>query len=127
MPVRIQSFAMANPGDFSDFERQLRGLDRRRVRRLAVVGKTEGNADTNDYSRELAMLGARLAIERVGGEGLIRRATLLFSTGCEGAYTPFGYLLVSLEGDGRAGGARGPGRLSMGVATTRRLEAREVG
>ncbi|MBI4184972.1 MAG: ring-opening amidohydrolase [Proteobacteria bacterium] len=129
MAVSVLAYATANPGDTSDFERKLSRFDPRRIRRLAILGKTEGNADSNDFSRELALLATTRAIERIGGPALLARTTSLFSTGCEGAYTPFGYLFVDAE-EARARRRR-PGRpgsgLALGVGRSRSLKAREVG
>jgi cyanuric acid amidohydrolase len=125
MSVRVIPYDTAHPGDVSELARELERLDPQRVRRLALLVKTEGNSDVNDYSREYAMQSAALAIERRGGPRLLERSTFLFSTGCEGAMTPFGYLFVDVDEP-----AAKPSRaraLAMGCARSRALAPEEIG
>ena len=96
MTVHVIAYETAHPGDVSDFSRKLRQFDPAHIRRLALLVKTEGNSDVNDFSREYALQSATLEIERQGGRSLLNRSTFLFSTGCEGAMTPFGYLFSGL-------------------------------
>src|SRR3569832_1201503 len=98
MSVHVIAYDTANPGDTSSLLQEIVRFDPRRVRRLALLVKTEGNSEVNDFSREYAMLSAENALANWGGQDLIRRTTFLFSTGCEGAMTPFGYLFVDEEG-----------------------------
>jgi cyanuric acid amidohydrolase len=125
MAVEVIAYDTAHPGDVSDLARQLERFDAARTRRLALLVKTEGNSDVNDYSREYAMQSAALAIEKRGGQRLLERSTFLFSTGCEGAMTPFGYLFVDCDQPGAA-----PSRasaLAIGCARSRSLAAEEIG
>lgn len=124
MSVHVAAYDTANPGDTSDLMRKLRGFEPERIRRIALLAKTEGNSDVNDFSREFGMLSAQAALVKWGGGGLIDRATFLFSTGCEGAMTPFGYLFVDYD-DGAA--AQNGKALAIGCARSRSLTAEEVG
>ncbi|HWD21655.1 MAG TPA: ring-opening amidohydrolase [Burkholderiales bacterium] len=125
MTVEVIAYDTAHPGDVADLTRNLERFDPARVRRLALLVKTEGNSDVNDYSREYAMQSAAAAIERRGGQALLGRSTFLFSTGCEGAMTPFGYLFVDFDEPG-AKPSR-PSALAIGCARSRSLEAEEIG
>ncbi|WNI18803.1 ring-opening amidohydrolase [Actinacidiphila sp. ITFR-21] len=107
MPVRITSFDTASPGDTAELSFRLAGYAPHRIRRLALLVKTEGSADVNDFSRELASWRAREAVLAHGGPKLLDRTVFLHSTGAEGAMTPFGYLLVDLLEEGRG---EGPGQ-----------------
>ncbi|MFJ5610597.1 ring-opening amidohydrolase [Streptomyces sp. NPDC093221] len=106
MTVRIDSFDTAGPGDTDGLVAVLSAHDPARIRRLALLVKTEGSAETNDFSRELASWRAREAVLAHGGGDLLERSVFLHSTGSEGAMTPFGYLVVELDD---ADGADGSG------------------
>jgi cyanuric acid amidohydrolase len=117
MTLLFTAYDNDGPGDARALERLLAALPRERVRRLAVLGKTEGTATLNDFSRELAIGAATGAIARTLGAAMAERAALVFSTGCEGVITPFGYLIAELADAAPRDGA-GPARLALGVAAT---------
>jgi cyanuric acid amidohydrolase len=125
MTVEVVAYETAHPGDVRDLARHLERFDPARIRRLALLVKTEGNSDINDYTREYAMQSASLAIESRGGHPLLERSTFLFSTGCEGAMTPFGILFADFDEQG-AKPARARA-LAIGCARSRSLEAEEIG
>ena len=100
-------------GEFDALETLIRARDPAGIRSLVVLGKTEGTATLNDFSREVATTAASAAIEAAGGRTLLARATLLFSTGCEGLASPFGMLLTASDD-----GSRSEGGLAVGVART---------
>lgn len=129
--AHVIAYDTANPGDVSDFSRNLARFEPARIRKLALLVKTEGNSDVNDYSREFALLSLNRAIEEHGGKALVDRSTFLISTGCEGAMTPFGYLFVDLEdaaGSAPASeAARQGSALAFGCARSRSLTPEEIG
>ena len=53
-------------------------------RELVVLGKTEGTATLNDFSREMATAAAAEAVRAAGGQALLDHTTMLFSTVCMG-------------------------------------------
>ena len=124
MTVELIAYDTAHPGDTRELERHLQRFEPARIRRLALPVKTEGNSEINDYSREYAMQSASLALGKHGGERLLERSTFLFSTGCEGAMTPFGYLFVDLDEPGAL--ASRPRALAMGCARSRSLAPEEI-
>ena len=99
MTAHVFAYDTAEPGDTSDLHRILRGFAPGKIRRLSLLVKTEGNSDLNDHSRELGLLAARVMLKEYGGDELLQRSSFLFSTGCEGAMTPFGYLFLEVEDD----------------------------
>lgn len=125
MAVHVLSYDTAHPGDVQELAEALRRFSPQQVRRLALLVKTEGNADSNDYSREYASVSARTAIEAFGGPDLVKRCTFLFSTGCEGILSPFGYLFVDTAEDGPVGGQRRA--LVFAGARSRPIAAAELG
>ena len=126
MTVHALPYDTAQPGDTSEFFRALAKFEPARIRRLAVLAKTEGNAEVNDYSREYGLLSTELAIERHGGRALVERSTFLFSTGCEGAMTPCGTLFVDIEEPGARPSPRGSA-LAIGCARSRSVRPEEIG
>ncbi|MGQ0654762.1 MAG: ring-opening amidohydrolase, partial [Betaproteobacteria bacterium] len=126
MTVHVTLYDTAHPGDTSEFSRALGQFEPGGIRRLAVLAKTEGNAEVNDYSRELGLQSTELAIERHGGRALVERSTFLFSTGCEGAMTPCGWLFVDMEEPGARPTPRGAAR-AIGCARSRSLRPEEIG
>lgn len=124
MRVVVEGYATARPDDLAGLVRILGTLPVDRIRRLALVGKTEGTATINDFSRELALTTAENAVRAAGGDALLKRSTLIFSTGCEGVLSPCVYVLAAID-DGQRSPA-GPPRLSMGGARTRPMAAEEL-
>ncbi len=117
MTVLLRHYDMEGPGDARGLAGALAGLPPGRLRRIAVLGKTEGTATLNDFSRDLALAATQGAL---GG----REATLIFSTGCEGVITPHGTLIVEME---TARDPAGPARLALGVAATAPIPVEEYG
>ncbi len=126
MTLLLSAYDCDGPGDARDLTRRLAALPRSRVRRLAVLGKTEGTATLNDFSREVALGAARQAIASTLGQAVAEQAALVFSTGCEGVITPFGYLIADLE-DPAPRNAAAPARLALGVAATADIPVDERG
>jgi cyanuric acid amidohydrolase len=99
MTFLLETFRTQGPGDVAGFSAALRRLPLDRVRRLAVLGKTEGPATLNDASRELAQLAAENEIRAIGGLALLERTWQIFSTGCEGIASPMTALVAELNDD----------------------------
>ena len=124
MTVHVVAYDTADPGDTTELEKALARFPAERIRTLAILAKTEGNSEVNDFSRQYGLLAAKLALEKHGGSALRESAALLFSTGVEGAMTPFGYLIVD-EDDGAA--PTQPSALAISVARSRPIQHGEVG
>ncbi|WP_329175704.1 ring-opening amidohydrolase [Streptomyces sp. NBC_01477] len=138
MTVRIDSFDTAGPGDTDALVSRLAAYDPARIRRLALLVKTEGSAEVNDFSRELASWRAREAVLAHGGAALLDRTVLLHSTGAEGAMTPFGYLFADLADDPAdhpadlaapepGAHAEPDAALALGVGRSREVRGAEIG
>jgi len=126
LTVHVLPYDTAHPGDVVDFSHKLRQFEPSRIRSLALLVKTEGNSDVNDFSREYGLQSASIAIEAHGGRPLLERSTFLFSTGCEGAMTPFGYLFADVDEPDAKPSPRGSA-LAMGCARSRSLTPEEIG
>lgn len=123
MSVYVETYATDGPGDARGLSAILAKLPLEQVHQLALLGKTEGTATINDFSRELALRGAEDALRAAGGEALLNKTTLIFSTGCEGVLSPGVTVLASLT-DKSTTSANA--RLAMGQARTRPLKAEEL-
>ncbi|MDB5370933.1 MAG: ring-opening amidohydrolase [Roseomonas sp.] len=97
MRVELHVFTWRRLADFGALAAVLRAHPAESIRELVVLGKTEGPATLNDFSREVATGAAQAAVLAAGGPALLARTTCLFSTGCEGLASPFGMALVVLE------------------------------
>lgn len=102
------------PADTASLAAWLDRLPRERVERLAIIGKVEGPATLNDYSRDLAQAATDQVIAKAGGN-LSARTFRMFSTGCEGIATPVTLMVARLSGDRAVSGSAAIG-LAVGVA-----------
>lgn len=112
MPSTIEAFSMGSPDDVQEIGQIFARLARRPPNRVAVLGKVEGTATTNDFSRGLALRAIHAAADE---SGLDRdRLQVILSTGCEGVISPGGYVLAAfddrsdVEGDLRVGFGASP-------------------
>jgi cyanuric acid amidohydrolase len=107
----------AAPNDVSGVERLIaEGLDPRSI--VAVLGKTEGNGNVNDFTRGFATRSFEDLFRRHG----IANPSIVMSGGTEGALSPHWTILarVSVEAP--------PGRaLAIGAAHTPELRPEELG
>lgn len=124
MRVAVEVFGWSRLSDFAELRDLLAARDTAAITRLVVLGKTEGPATLNDYSREVATAAAEAAILAAGGPTLLARSTLVFSTGCEGIAAPFGLALLAEEAEDVPDG---PPRLVLGAARTAPLDAADRG
>jgi cyanuric acid amidohydrolase len=125
--VHVIAYDTANPGDVSDLSRHLAAFDAARIRRLALLVKTEGNSDVNDFSREYALMSVTAALHAHGGQPLVDRSTFLISTGCEGVMTPFGYLFLDVDAAQAPANPSAGHALAFGCARSRSLRPEEIG
>ena len=125
MEMIVNGYATERPDDVSGLEKILKTLPIDKINRLALIGKSEGTATINDFSRELALRAAKKTIILSGGERLLNKSTLIFSTGCEGIISPFVYVLASF--DQKEEVKNGPARLVMGGSRTGKISAEELG
>jgi cyanuric acid amidohydrolase len=96
MTLFIEVFRPEGPADTQEMSAALARLPIEQVKRLVVLGKTEGPATLNDFSRDLAQSAVDAALRKLGGNALLARSICLFSTGCEGIATPVVTLMVEL-------------------------------
>jgi cyanuric acid amidohydrolase len=100
------------PGDVRSLQTWLGRLHGRKIARLVVLGKTEGPATLNDFSRDVAQAAIDAAIAEAAGD-LSSRAWRLFSTGCEGIASPITVMMADISEPRPSAEARG---LAIGVA-----------
>ncbi len=124
MRTSVETFGWSRLSDFAALRDLLAARETSAITRLVVLGKTEGPATLNDFSREVATAAAEAAILSAGGPALLAHSTLVFSTGCEGIATPFGLALLAEDAPDRPGG---PPRLVLGTARTTPIDPAERG
>jgi cyanuric acid amidohydrolase len=113
MPIVIEILHPDGPDDVAGLREALQRLPVARIKRLVLLGKTEGPATLNDFSRHLAQAAADAVVSKAGGAALLERTTRIFSTGSEGIASPVTVLLADMEESGRESTASG---LALGTA-----------
>ena len=124
MHVILHAFGWERLSSFPALASALSSYPPDAIRNLIILGKTEGTATLNDFSREVATASATHAVRASLGQAVADRSTLLFSTGCEGIASPFGLALVVLDGAAPHGY---PARLAIGTARTSPAPVEERG
>lgn len=128
MPCAVTRFASRFPDDVDSLEEAMTGdnIDPRSI--IAILVKTDGNGELNDYSRQVAettllhycseKLGVPLAEAK-------RRITIVASSGCEGLVAPHGYVIYGVQ-PLKSSSSHEVG-LSVGTARTPELAPGEIG
>src|SRR5882724_4833623 len=121
MPVaRVHRISAAAPNDVGGIEAAIAAgrIDPAGI--VAILGKTEGNGNVNDFTRGYATLALTLMLERhIGARA--REACLVMSGGTEGAMAPHWAVFERAEGTGK-----GPA-LAIGRAHTGALKPEQLG
>lgn len=119
MPSTIDAFSMAAPDDVQEIGLVFGRLAGLQPRCVAVLGKVEGTATTNDFSRGLARRAIRDAAADAGLD--LGRLQIVLSTGCEGVISPGGTVLAACDA-----GPDVEGDLRVGFGASRALEPAEI-
>jgi cyanuric acid amidohydrolase len=121
MPVaKVHRISAAAPNDISGLEAAIASgrIDPAGI--VAILGKTEGNGNVNDFTRGFATLSLTLALEKhVGARA--KDVCLVMSGGTEGAMAPHWTVFERAKGDGK-----GPA-LAIGRAHTPALRGEQLG
>lgn len=83
------------PDDVRELANWLKQLPKGNVSHMLVLGKTEGPATLNDFSRNLALAATDAAIAEYD-QNLLQRTVRLFSTGCEGLASPITLMMAEI-------------------------------
>lgn len=126
MRTQIYRFFPSNPADVSGLEADIASgeIDPKTI--IAILGKTEGNGATNDYSRGLAIMAfGRLLgpLLDCAAEDIEDRVVLSFSGGTEGVTCPH-YLVFTVDQESAPVGEKG---LAVAVGHTRPFAPEEAG
>lgn len=125
MALEIEVMRPSGPGDAAGLDAFIARTGAARIRHMAVLGKVEGPATLNDFSRELAQNAAETAITAAGGAALLERSWRIFSTGCEGIASPLTIAIAATDAPADASdGSQRPG-LVLGAARSIPLAANE--
>ena len=107
----------SGPDDVRALKAWLGGLSKNAISKLVILGKTEGPATPNDFSRDLAQAATDSAVAAMGSD-LSSRTWRLFSTGCEGIASPVMVMMAEITDAQDPRGARG---LVIGIARSEPL------
>lgn len=125
MALEIEVMRPSGPGDAAGLDAFIARTGAARIRHMAVLGKVEGPATLNDFSRELAQNAAEAAITAAGGATLLARSWRIFSTGCEGIASPLTIAIAATDTPSDASDdSQRPG-LVLGAARSAPLAANE--
>ena len=83
------------PDDVRELAHWLKQLPKGKVSQIFVLGKTEGPATLNDFSRNLALAATDAAIAAFD-QDLLQPTLRLFSTGCEGLASPITLMMAAI-------------------------------
>jgi cyanuric acid amidohydrolase len=121
MPVaKVHRISAAAPNDVSGIESLIAAGRIDPIGIVAILGKTEGNGNVNDFTRGYATLALTLMLERhLGAQA--KDVCLVMSGGTEGAMAPHWTVFERTEGDGK-----GPA-LAIGRAHTPMLKPEQMG
>lgn len=122
MSARVHCFDMAGAGDVSALEAWLKSLDLARLKRIAVMAKTEGHHAPNDFSRDLLKLKLAQLFASLGLPE--ERAVSMLAIGSEGVGSPKGFAFAQFDDAPVAGG---PPRLALGLARSEVAPIAEMG
>ena len=128
MQVHAQRFYTAGPSDIAGLEAAVADGTIPPDRIVAIIGKTEGNGGTNDFTRELATVALAQLFARHTGETRAEiedRVVLSFSGGTEGVTAP--HMLVLWQSGEALAEPAADKRLAMAVGYTRAFSAAETG
>jgi len=123
MPIaKVHRISAAAPNDVSGIEAAIADgrIDPAGI--VAILGKTEGNGNVNDFTRGYATLALTLALEKHIGERA-RDVCLVMSGGTEGAMAPHWTVFERADGKGQG---QGPA-LAIGRAHTAALQPEQLG
>src|SRR3954447_12085326 len=121
MPIaKVHRISAAAPSDVSGIESLIASGHIEPKGIVAVLGKTEGNGNVNDFTRGYATLALTLMLEKHLGERT-KDVCLVMSGGTEGAMAPHWTLFERVEGTGK-----GPA-LAIGRAHTPVLRPEQIG
>src|SRR5438552_11455337 len=121
MPIaKVHRISAAAPNDVSGIESLIAEgrIDPKGI--VAILGKTGGNGNVNDFTRGFATLALTLMLEKHLG-ARAKDVCLVMSGGTEGAMAPHWTVLERAEGDGK-----GPA-LAIGRAHTQALTPEQIG
>jgi cyanuric acid amidohydrolase len=107
----------SGPGDVRALSAWLGGLAKNEIAKLVILGKTEGSATLNDFSRDVAQAATDSVVAATGSD-LLSRTSRLFSTGCEGIASPVMVMMAELTDAQDPFGPRG---LAIGTARSNPL------
>lgn len=97
---------------------------------VAILCKTEGNGNVNDFSRALATQSFEAMLSKVRNQPIHKirsQVALVMSGGCEGVMSPHATLFTRSHLHARSNRPNKSKRLAIGIAFTRDFKPEEIG
>ena len=125
MAVEAVKVELKNVQDASGLEERIRAGQLKADQVVAVIGKTEGNGEVNDFTRILADQAFRRVLQKLGSRSTeeIARIPMVWSGGCDGVLTPHATVFAK---DARTGPAN-RSRLAIGTALSAEILPEDIG
>jgi cyanuric acid amidohydrolase len=126
MPIaKVHRISAAAPNDVSGIESLIAAGQIDPTGIVAILGKTEGNGNVNDFTRGYATLALTLMLEKHLG-ARAKEICLVMSGGTEGAMAPHWIVFERAEKSASDGSRKGPA-LAIGRAHTPALKPEQMG
>lgn len=129
MKIDVFKFAMDRPDDLSQLLSLIESGKVIPDGIIAIVAKTEGNGNVNDFTRGFTTLAIQNFLSsylHCSREEVSNKVSIVCSGGCEGVMSPHATLFTRNTA-GTATGGTGKKRLAVGVKNTRNLLPEEIG
>jgi cyanuric acid amidohydrolase len=130
MNVDIFKVPMAGPDDLEGFALLIKEKKVDPANIVAIVAKTEGNGNVNDFTRGFTTFALQSFLSthlRCSRDMISKKVSIVCSGGCEGVMSPHATIFARSSGDGEEQKKRVEKRLAIGVRNTRELLPEEIG
>jgi len=127
MIVDVHKIPMDAPDDVSGLRKLIDSGEIHPQNIAAILTKTEGNGNVNDFTRGFSTLAFQLLLSeklRVPREQVSKRVAIINSGGCEGVMSPHATVFTKEEVRAPEGEVK---RLAIGITFTRDFQPEELG
>ncbi len=127
MKIGVYRVAMNGPDDLRGLEHLIKSGTIVTEEIIAVIAKTEGNGNVNDFTRgftTLAIQNLFSELLKLRPNQIAERVSIVCSGGCEGVMSPHATIFTKSREVGQQDGLK---RLAVGVRNTRYLLPNEIG
>lgn len=127
MKIGVYKIPMDRPDDLDGLRVLIETGKVRAAEIMAVIAKTEGNGNVNDFTRGFTTLAIQNYLAELLScrrDQVGERVSIVCSGGCEGVMSPHATIFTKSSEEGQRDGRK---RLAIGVRNTRNLLPEEIG